>query len=250
MSDLERNPVKDIIEGDFAQRVHDISPFACSFDTAARQMETWRVDGSFSVFTAGTYDILTLNHILGLVQCRTLGAMAVLGLDKIETKKEQHIVHGLAASDGIHLMVTLDTNQALEEAKSRRPEKGGAPKPTLDWYSRAIMLAMQSIPSPGYEVRRGVADYITRHGPGCCRVCQQGECVNEDNALMTVELQPDLVVVNSASHRTLDDLARYKEEGLLRNTRVASFVESDNEYYDPIIGGAVTTTSIINRVRS
>lgn len=250
MSDLEKNPIKDIIEGDFAQRVHEVSPDICSFDSASQQIEAWRLDGRFSVFNAGTYDILTLNHILGLVQCRTLGAMALLGLDKIETKKNQHVVHDLAASNSIHLMVTLDTNRALEEGKSRRPEKGGAPKPTLDWYSRAIMLAMQSIPSPGYEARRGVVDYITRHGPGCCRVCQDGLCTNEDNALMTVKLQPDLVVINSESLRTVADMERFKEEGLLPNTQIAIIKEEENQYYDPILGGPVKTTSIIKRVRS
>lgn len=250
MRELAKHPVKDIIEGDFAQRVHEINPDVCTFDAAAQRIEAWRLKGHYSVFNAGTYDILTLNHILGLVQCRTLGAMALLDLDEIKTKKEQHVVHGLAASDSIRLMVTLDTNRALEEGKSRRLEKGGAPKPTLDWYSRAIMLAMQSIPSPGYEARRGVVDYITRHGPECCGACQEGECTNGDNALMTAKLQPDLVVVNSHSRRTIEDIERYKEEGLLRNTRLVTIVESDNEYYDPILGEAVTTTSIIRRTRS
>jgi hypothetical protein len=250
MSDLEKNPIKDLIEGDFVQRVHEVTPDICSFDSANQQIEAWRLKGRFSVFNAGTYDILTLNHILGLVQCRTLGAMALIGLNKIETKTEQHLVHDIAASDSIHLMVTLDTNRALEEGKSRRPEKGGAPKPTLDWYSRAIMLAMQSIPSPGYEARRGVVDYITRHGPECCGVCQDGSCINEDNALMTVKLQPDLVVINSESLRTVADMEQFKEEGLLPNTQIAIIREEENQYYDPILNGPVKTTSIIQRVRS
>lgn len=250
MGDLEKNPIKDIIEGDFLGRVHELNNQVCSFDEAKQQIETWRQMGHFSVFNAGTYDILTLNHILGLVQCRTLGAMALLDIEKIETNQQQHLVHDIAASDSIHLMVTLDTNRALEEGKSRRPDKGGAPKPTLDWYSRAIMLAMQSIPSPGYETRRGVVDYITRHGPECCGVHQSGTCTNEDNALMTVKLQPDMVVVNSESTRTVEDMDRYKAEGLLPNTRVAVIVEAENQYLDPVLGGPVKTTSIINRVRS
>lgn len=250
MSDLEKNPVKDIIEGDFPQRVHELNSDICSFESAFQKIEGWRQEGRFSVFNAGTYDILTLNHILGLVQCRTLGAMAVLGLDKIETKKDQHVIHDLAASDSIHLMVTLDTNRALEEGKSRRPDKGDSPKPTLDWYNRAIMLAMQSIPSPGYEARRGVVDYITRHGPECCGVCSSGSCVNEDNAIMALKLQPDLVVINSESSQTIADMHRYKNEGLLPNTQISIIVEEDNQYYDPILGGPVKTTSIIKRVRS
>lgn len=250
MTDLDRNPVKEIIEGDFAQRVHEVSVDECSFDTALQQMEDWRQASHFSVFNAGTFDILTLNHILGLVQCRTIGAMAILGINKIETEREKRVVHEVAASDSIRLMVTLDTNRALEEGKSRRPEKGGAPKPTLDWHSRAIMLAMQSIPSPGYEARRAVVDFITRHGPECCGVCQNGSCFNEDNALMAVKLQPDLVVVNADSLQTVADMERYKEEGLLPDTEIAIIREEENQYYDPILGGPVKTTSIINRVRS
>lgn len=250
MSGTEKNPIKDIIEGDFSRRVHEIDPNICSFDAASQQIEAWRLEGRFSVFNAGTYDILTLNHILGLVQCRTLGAMVLLGLSKIETPKDQHLVHDVAASDSIHLMVTLDTNRALEEGKSRRPDKGGAPKPTLDWYNRAIMLAMQSIPSPNYETRRGVADYITRHGPDCCGLCESGTCTNEDNALMTVKLQPDLVVINSESTQTIANMNRYKEEGLLPNTQIAIIVEEENQYFDPILNGPVKTTSIIERVRS
>ena len=250
MTDFEKNPIKDIIEGDFDRRVHAISPHICSFESANEQMEAWRLAGRFSVFNAGTYDILTLNHILGLVQCRTLGAMALLELDEIKTKQDQQVVHDLAASDSVRLMVTLDTNRALEEGKSRRPDKGNSPKPTLDWHSRAIMLAMQSIPSPGYEARRQAVDYITRHGPECCGVCTDGSCINEDNALMTVHLQPDLVVVNSESLKTVADMHRYKEDGKLPNTKVAVIVEEENQYLDPVLGGAVKTTSIINRVRS
>ena len=89
MSDLEKNPIKDIIEGDFSTRVHELSPETCSFDTASQQIESWRQMGRFSFFNDATYDILTLNHILGLVQCRTLGAMALLEIDKIETKQQE-----------------------------------------------------------------------------------------------------------------------------------------------------------------
>jgi len=250
MSELQKNPVKDIIEGDFNERIHALSSGVCTFETALDRIESWRQVGRFTVFNAGTYDMLTLNHVLGLVQCRTLGAMSLLGISKIETRQDQRIVHEIAASDSIHLMVTLDTNRALEENKSRRPEKGGAPKPTLDWHSRATMLAMQSIPSPGYEARRSAVDYITRHGPDCCDACPDRTCVNNDNALMTVKLQPHLVVVNSESRGTVTDLERYKEGGLLPDTQIAIVVEQDNQYEDPILGGGVTTTSIIRRIRS
>lgn len=250
MQKLDQNPVKAILEGDFTARIHELSSTECSFDAAAARMDSWREVGRFSIFNAGTYDLLTLNHILGLAQCRTLGAMSLLGINKIETLEQQQAVHETAASDAVHLMVTLDTNRALEEAKSRRPEKGGAPKPTLDWSTRAAMLAMQSIPAPGYTSRRGVVDYITRHGPDCCTACDPGMCNNEDNALMTLKLKPDLVVVNADSIKTVTDIQRYKEEGLLSGTEIAIVREEDNQYLDPILQGPIKTTTIIQRVRS
>lgn len=245
-----KNPIKAIIEGDFDSRVHDLAVEGCTFTHQAQIVQEWRQQGRFFVFNAGTYDILTLNHILGLVQCRALGAMALLEIENIKTEQDRHLVHGVAASDSIGLMVTLDTNLALEERKSRRPEKGGAPKPTLDWSSRAIILAMQSIPAPDYKTRRSVVDYITRHGPECCTSCEPGKCINEDNAKMALGLQPDLVVVNSQSLQTIDDLKGYQDGGLLPNTVIRVVDESENYYMDPVLGGAVTTTSIIKRVRS
>lgn len=250
MTDLDKHPVKAILEGDFPGRIHEVSPDVCSFDAAAQRMDSWRESGRLSIFNAGTYDVLTLNHILGLVQCRTLGAMGLLGINKIETVQQQQLVHEVAASDAVHLMVTVDTNTALEEGKSRRPDKGGAPKPTLDWSSRAMMLAMQSIPTPRYPARRGVVDFITRHGPGCCAACAEGTCINEDNALMTVKLQPDLVVVNAESINTVADMERYKEGGLLPDTEVAIIREEENQYLDPILQGPIKTTNIIERIRS
>lgn len=250
MSELRKNPVKTILEGDFANRVHDISSLACSFEVASEHMNRWRQDGRLSVFNAGTYDILTRNHILGLVQCRTLGAMMLLGVDKVETDRQQRTVHEVAASNAVHLMVTLDTDTALRDAKSRRPDKGAAPKPTLGWDTRAAMLAMQSIPSADYTSRRHAVDFITRHGPDSCPSCAIGECTNRDNALMTAGLQPDLVVVNADSLNTVRDIKSYQEEGLLPHTQLAVVCESDNEYFDPILQGPVTTTAIIKYVRS
>lgn len=246
----EGDPIKKIIEGDFVSRIHALDSTRCSSEVAVEKIDMWRKDGHFSVFTAGTFDLLTLNHILGLIQYRAIGAAALVGLGKIETEQDQRLVHEVAASDSIRLMVTVDTNRALEEGKSRRADKGGAPKPTLDWGSRAVMLAMQTIPSPDYSTRRAAVDFITRHGPDCCDACEPGTCVNEDNAVMAEFLQPDLVVINSESRRTVQDMERLKLEDRLPRTDLAIVVEADNQYHDPILDGPVKTTSIINRIRS
>ena len=249
MSVPETDPIKDIIEGDFSQRIHAISSDVCSFNAALQKAEAWRSTGNFVIYKAGTYDILTLNHILGLVQFRTLGAMALLGIESAETDREQLLVHEVAASDNIKLMVTLDTNRGMAGDKSYRPEKGGSPKPTLDWYSRAMMLAAQSIPLPGYEGRRSAVDYITRHGPDCCDACEGNACTNENNELMAVGLKPDLVVITE-SQQALGKLEEYKEQGLLPNTQISVVIEDENQYLDPVLGGPIKTTAIVNRMRS
>jgi len=250
MGEFTNRSVREMLEGDFSSRIHEISSDRCTFDIAAERMQIWNRSGFFSIFNAGTFDLLTINHIVGLAECRTLGAMAVLGINNIETERQMRSVHEVASSDVIRLMITLDTNRALEQSKSRRPEKGGAPKPTMDWSTRAAMLALQSIPTPDYFSRRSAVDFITRHGPDCCEVCDPSMCTNEDNALMTVELQPKMVIVNAASIETVTDIEHYMKEGLLPNTEVVLIKEEDNQYHDPILKGPVKTTTIIERIRS
>lgn len=249
----ERTMVQQIIESDFKERLIGIAgEVGCAhYETEAR-MQSWQAEGRYTIFNAGTFDVLTLNHILGLVRCRTLAAMDILGVESIETQGNQRAVHRVAASDNLRLMVTLDTNRALRESKSRKVHKGNAPKPTMDWFTRAAMLASQSMPVPEsvHGERVHLVDYITRHGPGCCSSCADEACVNEDNAAMTVMLQPDLVVINNESEQTVADMSEFKRCGLLPNTRIEIIKEEDNQYMDPILGGPVKTTSIIERIRS
>jgi hypothetical protein len=238
--------------GDFGDRIISSTggDRECSFLETQRTMQLWKGFNKLTVFNAGAFDLLGLNHVRGLVQCRAIGAMSLLGIEKVEDEGDYQAVHRVAASDQIRLMVTVDTNSALEDGKSRRPDKGNAPKPTLDWSTRAAMLAVQSIPMPGYEYRVNLVDCITRHGPGCCGVCTAGACTNEDNALMAVALQPDLVIVNTGSRQTIDDLTSCKQDGLLPNTELVAIDERVEAYSDSVLGGIVSTTAIIKRVRS
>lgn len=245
----EVDPFKEVIEGDFSRRIDSLSPDLCSFEAALQNAEAWRANGNFFVFKAGAFDVLTLNHVLALIQFRTLGAMALLGVDQIKTDIEQRAVHELAASEDIKLMITLGTNAGVAEGKAHDPEKGGVPKPILDWRSRAAMLALQSIPLPGYEMRRSAVDYITRHGPGCCDVCEVGSCVNENNDNMALHLRPDLVVITEWQ-QAAGNLETYKRQGLLPDTRLAVVREEENQYVDPLLEGPIKTTSIINRLLS
>jgi len=221
----------------------------CLLDGARRTRRGWKDTGRFTVFNAGTFDVLGLNHIRGLAQCRLLGAMSLIGIEKIETPEELAEAHAVAASDRVRLMVTVDTDRALEMNKSRRPDKGGAPKPSLSWETRVAMLAIQTMPGPdGAHV--DMVNYITRHGSDCCAVCAAGTCTHEDNARMAVALAPDLVVVPTGSKHTIADLSMYKQEGLLPYTDLASIDESNDAFEDPVLGGIISTTALVNRIRS
>jgi hypothetical protein len=249
MNDFRGPNIKTILEGDFSSRIHQLSLDECSFDVANGKIKTWKDEEAFSVFSAGTYDLLTLNHVLGLMEARSLGAMALLDIASVDTMHDQEEIHSIAATSAIRLMITLDTNRALRESKSRRPDKGGSLKPILDWNTRAAMLASQSMPTSDYSSRTTMVDFITRHGPDACVVCAEGTCVNDDNAAMTMRLQPDLVVVNADSLATVTSIENYKAEGLLPKTRIAIVSESTNQYFDQILEGPVKTSAIIKRIR-
>lgn len=251
MFQARQTPAHTLMRQDFESRITGFADRTeCVLEDAQQKMQRWKEAGSFTVFNAGAFDILGLNHILGLTQCRLLGAMSMLGIEKLEEERDVQRVHLVAASTQIRLMVTVDTDQALEEGKSRRAEKGNAPKPTLSWNTRAAMLAAQSILQSDHTQRINLVDYITRHGPQCCAVCSSGTCTNEDNARMAVALQPDLVVVNSGSLRTVADLTEYKKDGRLPDTELVAINEDSGAFTDPILGGTISTTAIINRIRS
>lgn len=246
-----RAPATRIMEGDFADRLTVIGENSgCTFEQAERKMQSWKKQGKFTVFSFGGFDILTPNHIRGLVQARAIGAMCMLGIQNVGTEEEYQKIHEAAASDDIRLMVSIDTNRTLEEGKSRNPNKGGAPKPTLDWRTRALMVAAQSIPTPDYGQRSNLADFITRQGWECCDACRQSACPSEWHTNIISGLEPDLAVVRDDLPRTITYLADRKAEGLLANTEVGLINEQEGAYTDPIIADTISTTAMIRYIRS
>lgn len=243
------DPFKRIVEGDFDDRIYNIDSGDCTFEAASFQAKSWREAGKYTVFKAGAFDVLTLNHVLALTQFRVLGAMAILGVSSIKTETEQQAVHDLAASDDIKLMITLGSNSSVAEGKAHNPDKGAVPKPVLDWQTRARMLAAQSIPLPGNKSRRNAVDYITRHGPDCCDVCKPNTCINDNNEIMSIYLKPNLVVITEWQ-QSAGKIETYKRQGLLPDTDIVVISEEANQYKDILLGGPIKTTTIINRLLS
>ena len=209
--------VTNYLQKDYPDRIQEFSDDVCSVQTPAERIAAWRKEGAFTVFMAGTFDIPTPNHRLGLTEARLMGAA---GLRKVayppdETRLE--VVTRAAATDMVRLLVTLDTDEGARSSKGFHPSKGNCPRPIFSWPTRAMNVASYSVPRPDGAQHRMV-DFITRHGPNACLACP--ECSAIDNAKMVANLQPDLVVINAASTATLDTVVAAKERGELPDTRI------------------------------
>lgn len=246
---LESRRVLQIVDSDLTARILDKGR-GCSFRQSLDVIDGWKAEGRLTVFQAGGFDLLTINHTLGLQYTRIAAAMVRLGISSISSEAQLALVHTIASSNDLALMVTSDTNDAISGSKSRNSEKGDSLRPILDWETRARMLALQSIPTPQAGIRRNLVDFVTTHGPGCCNNCASGSCVNESNAHMVLHLQPDVVIVNADSKNTVEEMTRYEKEGKLPNTTVVIIQETDLQYSDPLLEGPVKTSNIVRRIRS
>lgn len=245
---MPKTLAQSIIEREVSDRIIDDSKI-CSFVKTERQVQKWKKNNKFVIFRAGAFDLFTVNHILGLVNSRILGAMCFLGIKSISNDRELHLVHKVVVSDKLRLMITLDSNQELEKNKSRKRQKGNCLRPILDWKTRAMMLAMQSISDAHSQKRVHLVDYVTKHGLGCCPVCTENKCVNNNNSSMAIKLQPDLVIVSSRSKTTVREINNYKRKGMLGSISVIIVDEKQNQYFDKVLGGPIKTTTIIRRIK-
>lgn len=235
-------PTTELMMADFYERVQSNkrNSETCVHEDALAKVMGWKALGSCVVANAGAFDLLSLNHIRGLIQCRIIGAMCLAGVKEIEfgSSHSSEVIQ-LAASDEVRLIVSIDTNQAIEDNKSLKPKKGNVIKPILDWDTRAMMVASQSMPIPGTSTRRQVADYITRHGPSACLAHEN--CWHEDSTFSLASLDPDILV--------------RKEDPSIKQTRVYDskivvIDEHDNAFVDRLINDEICSTNIAKRIKS
>ncbi len=186
----------------------------CNIESLAHTVESWKKDGYKIVFTAGVFDIFTINHLLALYHYRLLGGKKV------------------------KLIVSIDTDERVGESKSFVVEKGNAIKPILSWDSRALMVAKQSFRSTDTLV-----DMVIQHGSD---TCSNIRCPHDDNTTIAEVILPDVIVVTSTSTDTIN---RIRESSLLDTASMRIIKEEELAYQDSLIGGKISTTSIINRVK-
>ncbi len=246
-------PAQKIIESGFEGRITDMGNYDdCSYNQAARAVAAWRDRDKKVVYGLGGFDNLHNNHVLGLTRCRTLGAMAVLGIEEANTVTDRKEIQ-LAAAHSIRMIISVDTDAALAKGKSRNPEKGGAPKPILSWGNRARGVAMQTMPMADNDMYFPLADFVTCHGEGSCACCEELDyadyCPTRRHRYNILALQPDFVVVRD-DLSSIPKLLAEKDQGNLPNTEFMFFEEGIESYGDMYLGGDISATAIAHRIRS
>jgi hypothetical protein len=243
--------VRNFAEQGFAERIQQFDPDVCAVETAETVMAEWNEAGKTSVFMAGTFDIPTPNHRLGLAEARLMAGSLVCGIDygTLNEAPEHTLgeVQQAAASGIVKLMVTLDTDEGAASAKAFRPDKGDCPRPIFCWGTRAHNLASYTVPQ-GNGINYNMVDFVTNHGPNACQACTN--CVSRDNALMAAVLQPSLVVVNAASVNTMETILEEKKQGRLPATMIGITNEQDHQFVDKLLGGRVSGTAVVRRARN
>jgi len=245
--------VRDFIEQENTGRIQEFSSDFCTLEAVKSKKMAWDKQGIVTVFIAGVFDLPTPSHRFALIEARMVAAANSLGIDyaSLESRTSNEAlcqVMAKAATESVKLIISVDTDDNVIKNKAFQPEKGDCPRPIFGWETRAYNLASYVIPN-GNGTSHYIADYITRHGVNSCQFCTQNKCPSRDNALMVAKLQPDLVVVNTASTKTVETILREKEKGRLPHTQIWFRDERDHHFIDDLLGGHVSTTSIVQRIK-
>jgi len=218
--------------------LHDI----CETQFATETIHEWKSQGCFTAALSGGFDLLTLNHICGLVQARLLAAAYALGIKISEDVSQQGLaeVIALAESSQLKLLVSVDTNAAISQAKSHNPKKGGTERPLLDWATRAKTISMLSMPEEDNCRTRMIVDCITAHGAAACKIHEQ--CLVEQPDYEVFNLKPDVTIMKN-KYDIGDRPRHYSDPSIIL------FDESIGAYSDKLLETQISTTAIIRRIQ-
>ena len=184
----------------------------CNIDRIKDLVSTWRSNGYKIVFTAGVFDIFTINHLLALHHYKSLGGSKC------------------------KLIVSMDTDKRVMKNKGFKKDKGGISKPILSWENRALMIAKQA-----YMRDRPLVDAILQHGRDTCNGI---ECPHDDNVYIAA-IKPDIIVVTSTSHDTIQKLC--KSDAIADNS-VNIISEKDLQIEDALLKCPISTSAIIRKI--
>jgi len=213
----------------------------CESEHAVAQISTWKAAGFQSVAVTGGFDLLTLNHVRALVQARILAASYLLGIDPSQplTATESSCLLDFASSPRLKLLVSVDTNEAICIAKGNNPQKGNVRRPFLDWKTRAKLISTLAMPD-NTGTARLLVDAITAHGPRACHVHE--DCLVQKDGYEVYELSPDVIVM-----KDIYDAGNRPRSYDAAN--IVLFSEQAVSFTDSVLGGVVSTTNLIKRIK-
>jgi len=214
----------------------------CESDYAENTITTWQQQGYYVAGVTGTFDLLTLNHAFSLIQDRVLASAYALELTNQEnlTESECDQIWRFASSNQLKLLVSIDTNQATAQSKSGQAEKASIKRPILDWENRARLVSLIAMPSyQRNEPARFVADNVTAHGKGACKI--HTDCLVQQPDYEIFMLKPDVTIIKD----------RYDKGKQLRHYQlpnIVTFSETHDPYSDALLGDTISTTNIVRSI--
>ncbi len=211
---MDFSTVKALFESGLNGRILKSDLSFCDIDDLSRRVNEWRQAGDTIVFTAGVFDIFTINHLLGLYHYKMLGG------------------------NRSRLIVSVDSDERVHDSKAFCEDKGNVVKPILSWENRSLVVAKQS-----FNNKEVLADTIIRHGAD---TCSRMRCPHDDNVDIAKYISPDIIVATSTS---LDTIKRLEEDPAMQSKMVI-INEEDLSYDDLYIGGRISTSGIIKRINN
>lgn len=207
--------VKKLFEDNLESQIMSSELQTCNIFSLKERVDEWKNDGYTIVFTAGVFDIFTVNHLLALYHYKMLGG------------------------NRSKLIVSIDTDERVRVVKSSIKAKGNLTKPILSWKSRSLMVAKQT-----FRNRESLVDIIVQHGNDTCRDMR---CPHDDNVTIAEEISPDIIVVTDTS---ADTIKKIQNSQYINNKNLLVINENELSYYDILLGGKISTSSIIKKIQN
>lgn len=123
----------------------DISPVE-ALHWLQERLAAAKLAGKYVAMVPGGFDVPHDNHEWYIRHCRLLAAKRSLQDNGIPLSVDT--IRTAMDSSNLYLLVSIDSDEALNARKGGDPAKGGAPRPIYPWQSRAHRIAGYSYKNP------------------------------------------------------------------------------------------------------
>lgn len=203
------------------------------------QLAREKLAGKYTALVAGGFDVPHDNHEWYIRHCRMLVARRIL--EERGEAPTPEAVMDIMTSDQIALVVSIDSDEALNARKGGKAEKGGVPRPIYPWVSRAHRIAGYSFTHPHTGAVHHAAEIITKE----CSVNYAGTPL--ERAATTVEWLREYDLVDG--YVVFDEHPHDEENA--RALGLDPIIISQDIIYarDPRSGRGFKSSSIIKSIR-